>query len=440
MRKSIRSLAALFLVCALTQASFGYSVLTHEAIIDSVWNDSLKPLILKRFPGTSAEQLREAYAHTYGGAIIQDMGYYPFGSKLFTDLTHYVRSGDFIQALLAESADINEYAFALGALAHYAADNEGHSIAVNHAVPQLYPKLRAKHGNEVTYDDDPTAHMRTEFAFDVLQVARGRYSSTEYQNFIGFKVAKPVLERAFTATYGLELKDIFADPDLAIGSYRRAASVVIPKMTKVAWETKKDELEKLHPGIQRDKFIYKLARTDYETAWGKQYDKPDFEDKLLAFFISILPRIGPLKAFSFKPITPETEQLFLASFAKTLDQYRALLGQTQTGRLALLNKNFDLGRVTQAGEYQMADEAYAELVMKLAKHEFQHVTPALSQNILAFFSAPGAANAAKGDADDWQKTQLALEQLKTAQTQIKQNTKQTTKQMTKPATKQAVRQ
>src|SRR5262249_30840777 len=142
----------------------------------------------------------------------------------------------------------------------------------------------------------------TEFGFDVLQVARGRYAPTNYHNFIGFKVSKPVLQRAFKATYALELKDVFADVDLAIGSYRRAASVVIPKMTQVAWESKKDEIEKLTPGMTSEKFIYTLTRADYEKEWGKQYDKPNFEDKLLAFFVGIIPRIGPLKTLSFKPI------------------------------------------------------------------------------------------------------------------------------------------
>ena len=247
--KSILSVALLItLVLATAQPSFGYSVLTHEAIIDTTWNDSIKPTLLKRFPRATVDQLREAHAYAYGGAIIQDMGYYPFGSKIFTDLVHYVRSGDFIEALLKEASDLNEYAFALGALAHYAADNEGHSIGVNPGVPVIYPKLRAKFGNRVTYAEDPAAHLKTEFGFDVLQIARGKYAPQAYHDFIGFEVSKPVLERAFKQTYGIEMKDLFANLDLAIGSYRRAVSTVIPEMTKVAWETKKDAIEKTTPG------------------------------------------------------------------------------------------------------------------------------------------------------------------------------------------------
>jgi hypothetical protein len=117
--------------------SHGYTVLTHEAIIDSVWDTSIRKLLLKRFPDATPEELEQAHAYAYGGCIIQDMGYYPFSSRFFSDLTHYVRTGDFIAALIRESQDVNEYAFALGALEHYAADTEGHRIATNRAVPIL---------------------------------------------------------------------------------------------------------------------------------------------------------------------------------------------------------------------------------------------------------------------------------------------------------------
>ena len=232
----------------------GYSVLAHEAIVDSVWNESIVKLLRQRFPNATAEALKAAHAYAYGGCLIQDLGYYPFGSHLFTDITHYVRSGDFVAEMLRDSRDLNEYAFALGALAHYAADNIGHPLATNRAVPILYPKLQRKYGNEVSYEDDPAAHLKTEFGFDVLQVARGRYASDAYRDFIGFEVSKPLLDRAFQHTYALELKDVFRALDLAIGSYRRSVSSIIPKMTKVAWEIKHDEIQKSVPGITRESF------------------------------------------------------------------------------------------------------------------------------------------------------------------------------------------
>jgi zinc dependent phospholipase C len=218
-----------------------YSVLSHEAIIDSAWDTSIKPILLKRFPSVTPDELRLAHGYAYGGAIIQDLGYYPHGSPFFSDLTHYVRSGDFILALLRdarESNELNDYAFALGALAHYAADNAGHPIATNRAVPLLYPKIKKKYGDSATYEDDPLAHVKTEFGFDVLQVAQQRYASDSYHDFIGFQVATPLLERAFLETYGLPLKAVLSDEEKVLNSYRRAVSKEIPEATRIAWTLK----------------------------------------------------------------------------------------------------------------------------------------------------------------------------------------------------------
>jgi hypothetical protein len=393
--------------------TYSYSVLTHQAIIDSTWNDAIKPLLLKRFPNATEEELKEAHAHAYGGAIIQDMGYYPFGSKFFTDLAHYVRSGDFIEALISESTNLNEYAFALGALAHYAADNNGHSIGTNRAVPLEYPKLRAKYGNEVTYAEDPASHLKTEFGFDVVQVGRGNYAPDAYHDFIGFKVSKDVLERAFLKTYGLELKDVFKSLDLAIGTFRRAVSGLIPEMTKVAWDLKKDDIQKTTPGITRQKFLYNLSRANYEKEYGNQYEKPGFFTRFLAAIIRVLPKVGPLKVLAFKAPTPEAERLFMESFNATLDRYRALLTQIKGQQLNLQNTNFDTAKAPRAGEYRLADEAYSKLVIKLAKKDFTTSQPELRQNILAFFSDLNAPIAVKRDKDDWRETLRALDKLKT---------------------------
>ncbi len=414
-RKAAQVLTTLALVFLISQTSFGYSVLTHQAIIDTVWEKSLEPLLLKRFPSATKEQLREAHAYAYGGAIIQDMGYYPFGSKFFTDLAHYVRSGDFVENLLDESEDLNEYAFALGALAHYMADNSGHPVAVNRAVPVAYPKLRREYGSEVTYENDPSAHIKVEFGFDVLQVAQGRYAPEAYHDFIGFKVSKPVLERAFKKTYGLEMKEVFTSVDIAIGSYRRAVSTLIPEATRIAWELKKDEIVKSNPGITREKFLYNLSRASYEKEWGDEYEKPGVFAKATAFVFRIMPKIGPFKAIAFKPPTPETEKMFMKSFNLTLERYRAALDSVKQGRLDLKNMDFDTGEPTRAGEYKLADDTYSELVRKLADNEFEGLTPELRENILSFFGNPSAPITTRKDKDDWQETLRALDKLKTAQ-------------------------
>jgi hypothetical protein len=234
----IRWLALLLLVLMCRDRAFAYSVLTHEEIVDLLWSGDIRPLLLKRYPGLSEDQLNQAHAYAYGGAVIQDLGYYPFGSAEFSNLVHYVRSGDFVRELLVESADVNEYAFALGALAHYASDINGHP-AVNQSVAIEYPKLRAKFGKSVVYAENKSAHLKTEFGFDMLQVAKNRYAPQQYHDFIGFQVSKPLLEKVFPVVYGLQLKDVLAHEDLAIGSYRFSVSRMIPEMTQVALQTHK---------------------------------------------------------------------------------------------------------------------------------------------------------------------------------------------------------
>jgi hypothetical protein len=391
--------------------AFSYSVLTHEAIIDSAWDTSIKGLLLKRFPDSTPEQLLAAHAYAYGGSIIQDMGYYPFGSKLFTDLLHYVRSGDFVVNLIRDSQDLNEYAFSLGALAHYAADNNGHPRATNVAVPLLYPKLRQQFGNHVTYADDALSHVKTEFAFDVLQVAQGHYAPDSYHAFIGFEVAQPVLERAFQDTYGKKLGDVFTSDSLTIGSYRHSVSSTIPAITRVAWQMKKSEIIKDTPGATKKKFLYNLSRASYQKNWGKEYQQPGFRSKLLTFALRILPRFGRSRALRFETPTPEVEKLFMASFNATLDRYRELLAALQVDRLELPNENFDVGQPTQAGSYKLSDQAYAQLLGKLEGH-YTDMPPELRLDIIAFYGDLSAPISTKTDGADWAKVIKELDELK----------------------------
>ena len=391
-----------------------YAVLAHEAIIDSAWNTNIRPLLLKRFPDATPEQLKEAHGYAYGGAIIQDMGYYPHGSFFFSDLTHYVRSGDFVLALIRDSQDLNGYAFALGALAHYAADNEGHPMGTNRAVPLLYPKLLQKYGTVVTYEEDRLAHVKTEFGFDVLEVAQGRYAPDNYHDFIGFAVSVPLLEQAFQETYGLDLKNVLANEDKVLGSYRHDVSQLLPKATRVAWSLKKDEIMKDQPGITRRKFLYNLSRASYQKNWGKQYQPPTLEERFLAFLVRILPKIGPLKVLQLKTPTPATEQLFEASFNAAMDLYRKLLSQQEAGQLDLPNDNFDTGGITGPGKYQLNDEAQAKLLDTLAKQKFSGASPEVRAELLEYFGHPDAPYAIKRKSKDWAKVQAELEELKNA--------------------------
>jgi hypothetical protein len=402
------------LMAVLTPISAAYSVLTHEEIVDLAWKDRIQPLLKARFPAATDDDLKQAYAFAYGGSLVQDMGYYPFGSKAFSDLTHYVRSGDFVVNLIRESSDLNEYAFALGALAHYSADNCGHPT-VNQSVAIEFPKLRKKYGDEVTYADNPKAHIRTEFGFDMTQVARNRYTSDRYHDFIGFEISKPVLERAFQDTYGIPLSEVMSNEDLAIGTFRRAIGTMIPEMTRVALVARKKEIVQETPNFNSRQFRYYLSRTAYQREWGKGYRKPGFRERLLAFLLRIVPKIGPFKAVDFKIPTPKTEDLYVASVNQTVENYEQLLHDVGAGDLHLTNTDFDTGRDTHAGEYVLSDNSYAHLLHQLAQDKFALLTPELQQNILAFYGDPNAPIATKRKPKDWERTQDELVLLKVQQ-------------------------
>jgi zinc dependent phospholipase C len=387
----------------------GYSILTHEAIIDAAWKDSIEPLLLKRFPNTTPEELVQAHAYSYGGAIIQDLGYYPFGSKFFSDLTHYVRSGDFVIALIQESRNLNEYAFALGALAHFAADTSGHALATNLAVAMMYHGLAKKFGPVVTYAEKPSAHMKVEYGFDVDQVAKGHYAPKAYHDFIGFEVSKPVLERAFARTYSLEMTSVFFSVDLALGSYRHAVATVIPRMTKVAWHLKKDEIQHSDPSETKTKYIYNITSSGYRKEWGDIYERPGFAARLKALFLRLVPKVGPFSGLAFHPPTPTVEHLYMNSFNETLDRYRLLLFAQQEGQLQLPNDNLDTGTLTGAADYRLTDETYAKL---LQETRGKPVSNGLRQEFLSYYADLAKPFATKGNSKAWQELIKELEALK----------------------------
>lgn len=410
-------LVALLLAFAARPAA-AYSVLTHQANIDSTWERCLAPALLRRYPGATPQQLLDAKAYAYGGAIIQDMGYYPFGSVLFTNLTHYVRSGDFVHNLIKQARDLNDYAFALGALAHYEADVSGHPEGTNRAMPSVYPELKAKFGDVITYNQAPKQHTQLEFAFDVVQLASGKYHNQEYHQKIGFQVSKAVLERAFLQTYGLELGQVVVNVDLSIASFRFAVSQLIPTAARAAWHYKRKDILKLSPSARRRDYLARTSPRKFRQKYGSEYEKPGFGARIISYFIRVLPKIGPLKPFAFKLPTPEAQVLFRSSFQKVMTSYCADVARQPADStatpLALVNTDFDTGHPTHAGEYPLADETYGELVRKLADKKFEHLNPIARQNILAFYGnqpkTPASEKEKEGDKQ--RETQQALAQLR----------------------------
>jgi len=408
LRQSRLALLLALMLLGVARPSSAYSLLTHEELVDILWKDQIQPLLLKRFPAATPAQLHSAHAYAYGGCLIQDIGYYPFGSKFFSDLTHYSRTGDFITNLIRDSADLDQLAFALGALAHYSADTSGHPL-VNRAVALGFPKLRARYGASVTYEDDTRAHIRTEFGFDMTQVAKNRYTSEQYHDHIGFQVSRPLLERAFLQTYGLRLEEVLAQVDLAIGSFRFAVSQIIPEMTRAALTVYHPELVKDTPNFSKRRFLFNLSRAQYEKEWGKQYRKPPFLDRAIGFALRWVPKIGQLKTLAFKVPTPEMEDLYFKSMNRTVEDYRTLLHQVGQGSLQFTNSDCDTGRPAHLGEYALGDATYARLLEELFKRGFDRLQPGLRESLLAFYDSPPPPQRTRKAQKAWRRTACELE-------------------------------
>ena len=411
--KPFRRAFPLVLVCLVAARLMqGYSVLSHEALVDAMWDVQLQPYLRQRFPNATPEELKRAHGFAYGGAIIQDLGYYPHGSAQFSDLTHYVRTGDFILALLRDAQDLDEMSFALGALSHYVGDLEGHREGTNIGEPILYPKLGKKFGPVMTYEDNPAGHLKTEFGFDVLEVARGNFAPEAYHNFIGFYVAKDLVTRAFHDTYGLELGDLFVNFDLSVAAFRSAVSRTIPLATRVAWAQKKNEIKQAEPGMTHRRFVYIMHRSSYEREWGKRLEEPNWFEKFLAVLLKIIPPIGPLADLRLKIPTPAVEKIFMSSFDKATKQYAGVLNEVDHKDLVLPDKNYDVGVITPAGVYRLDDDTQAFWLHKLAEKNFAGVTPQIRQELLGFYGDLNAPIHTKEKPKEWQQTLSELARLK----------------------------
>ncbi|SDS24532.1 Zinc dependent phospholipase C [Mucilaginibacter mallensis] len=395
-------------------SSKAYSVLTHEAVVDAGWQKYIRPLLKKKYPAATDSELHVAHSYAYGGCMIADMGYFPFGSKYFTNLAHYVRTGDFVMALLSESQNLNEYAFSIGALSHYMADKYGHSLGTNYAVPIMYNKVGKKYGKVATYEDNRVDHSRVEISFDVLQIARGNYPTQAYHDFIGFNVAKPVLERAFLKTYGQDINVVFGDLDLAISTFRWAVRSLLPTLTRSAWVMKKNDIKKLNPSATSKSFHYKMKKKDYRLEFGKTTQKATFEDDVIALFIEILPKVGPLRVLRIKEPDSTSEKLFIASFDTVSMHYAHAVVELQYENIKLANIDFDTGKPIKYGEYNLTDKTYDEMVDKLKDNKFENLTQSLKTDIIGFYNSADTSQSAKANPAEWKKTYLALQGIKQA--------------------------
>ncbi len=407
-----RSLLAFFLLAgSVPQRSMAYSVLTHEQIIDLAWKESIRPVLLARYPGLTDTQLVRAHAFAYGGCAIQDIGYYPFGHEFFSDLTHYVRTGDFVIHLLRDARTADEFAFALGALSHYVGDTLGHELATNPATAIEFPKLEHKYGPTVTYDQAPHAHVRTEFAFDIDQLSFHRLAPAAYLRHVGLGVPRALLERAFYETYGLSLHSVLGNERPAIRSYRTSVRSLIPR---VAHAENIIHGKSFPQDAPTDSFrIYqdRLQAADFASTWNAYRRSPGFTTHLLALLIRIVPKIGSLSILAIRGPNEDTEELYTRSFNRTMEKYDGLLGQLRDqplNQFTLPDLDLDTGYPVRPGSYALTDQTYAKLLHRLTAKPRQAIPDGLKRNILAYYADPNAPISTKQDADAWRQVEREL--------------------------------
>lgn len=388
-----------------------YSFLTHETLIDIAWDASIKPLLLNRYPNATPAELQVARSFAYGGATIQDAGYYPFGHVLFSDLAHYVRSGDFITNMIRESRNINELAFSIGALSHYVGDTVGHRYAVNVSVPEEFPKLASKYGPVVTYEENEHAHIRTEFAFDIDQVGHARFAPLGYLRHVGFRVPVRLLDRAFYDTYGVTLRSVIGHEFPAFRSYTWSVRTLLPRVAFAEVLLRRKDFPPDMNDAEFHTYEDKLKETAQATHWEKyRKHKTSFLTRFMAVVIVILPKWGGLSDLSLRGPTAGTEQDYVKSVNLADTEFADLLSKLEDRsktQFSVPDLDLDTGFVTKPGTYRLTDKTYAQLLHKVTQ-ESARPPLGLRQNILAFYSDPNAPVETKRHPKQWQRVQAEL--------------------------------
>jgi hypothetical protein len=414
MRNFFRGYALVLCVLLACQPAGAYSVLTHEQLIDLTWKSSIVPLLRSRYPGITDAQLEEARSYAYGGSVIQDVGYYPFGDPFFSNLTHYVRSGDFVVHLFRDAKDANQLAFAIGALSHYVGDNIGHSQATNPAVGVEFPKLAAKYGPVVTFGEGESAHVRTEFAFDIDEIAHHRFAPVHYLRHVGLNVPTQQLAAAFYETYGLS--EDFSKARfrrINVGGFRFGVRSFVPRIAYAVTLLHRNHMpaDSMSPDLQ--KLSSEVAQIAAENDWDKYRKKAGIGTYSLAGLIFILPKIGPMKLASIKGPDATTKEEYIRSVNRSTDLLGSTLVRFRSPHQTLPNRDLDTGEPVRPGGYRLTDETYAKLLHRLAVDPHHTVPPGLKSDILNYYADPKAPIYTKKNPRQWTRVQSELQVLQT---------------------------
>jgi hypothetical protein len=403
-----RGIIALALCLLIPASSYPYSFQTHEQLVDLTWTDTIEPLLKRRFPGITEPSLLVAHGYAYGGSAIQDLGYYPFANQFFSDLTHYVRSADFVQSLFRHARNANELAFAIGALSHYIGDTIGHSEAINPAVAIEFPNLRKKFGPSVSYAQNHHAHVRTEFAFDVNEASKRHLAPLAYLRHAGLRIPYRLLAQSFLETYGLELRSILGERRPVIRGYRFALRSLLPRVAYAEVVLHRNRFPPEPTTSAAKTFQAQLDRTEFTIGWNQFRKQPGIRTYLLAALIAILPKVGKLSELSIRGPENSTLERYIESVDRCTSSMRDVLGRVEKGDLQLANRDLDTGDRVKPGAYPLTDQTYASLLNDITRLPHPDISAALKQNILDYYADPSAPITTRKNAKEWRRVQNDL--------------------------------
>jgi len=452
MRTITRVLTAVLILCLFAAPSAGgYSLLTHEQLIDLTWDKSIVPLLKSRYPDLTDAQVEHARAYAYGGCVIQDIGYYPFGDTFFSNLTHYVRSGDFVVNLFRNAGNADELAFAVGALSHFIGDNIGHSEATNHAVPVEFPKLEKKYGKTVNYAQGESEHVRTEYAYDINEIAHGRLAPVYYLKHVGLEVPQRQLELAFYQTYGLA-QDFTKGKGKRVNvkGYRFAVRSFLPEVSYAVTLLKRKHMPPVVDSPELQRLTAELTAVEAKNGWPSYRTKPGIGTYSLAGLIWITPKVGPVKFVSIKGPTVATDLEYVKSVLRSTDLLNFTLRRftpppattkgaadaaaqdvrsepppsdpltpkpgsaqlvvrgTPDPRHPLQNRDLDTGLPVKPAGYPLTDETYCKLVHRLVAKPTQPIPPGIKEDILAYYADMNVEFVTKKKDAEWKTLQADL--------------------------------
>lgn len=437
-------------------AADGYSLLTHEQLIDLTWDSSIVPLLKSRYPALTDAQIAHARAFAYGGCVIQDIGYYPFGDAFFSNLTHYVRSGDFVVNLFRDARNADELAFAVGALSHFIGDSIGHASATNLAVPVEFPALGQRFGKSVNYAQGKSQHVRTEFGFDVNEIAHQHLAPVHYLRHVGLEVPQRQLEQAFYQTYGLaEDFSRGRGKRINVKGYRFAVRNFIPRVAYAVTLLHRHSEPPVVDSPELQQLTAQITAVAMKNDWDHYRRKAGIGTYTLAGLLWILPKVGPIKFAAVKGPTMDTNQEYLRSVLRSVDRLNATLRRFtppgETGKEArpaaamdthsqlspsdpsgpakfdgpqasvdgsadplhpLRNRDLDTGTAVRPSGYPLTDDTYCALMHRLVAKPTQPIPFGIKQDILAYYADMNLPFSTRKHDNQWKILQADLTTLR----------------------------